>query len=134
MRSESSALPQSRKRGHEKKILGGVILFHPRPKPPRLPYKWKTKKGDTKKKFPGRKCLRKIWKPVSTRGSPPLPGTERAVPGRAPFHAPRLSSWTAAPLHSPGTPRVAVWGGRDVVARPRGIGWRPGEPVPRGAY
>ena len=50
-------------------------------------------------------------------GSPPLPGTEQAAPGRTPFDVPRLPSSTAALLLSPGTPRAAVWCSSGAVAR-----------------
>ena len=46
-----------------------------------------------------------------------IPGSERSVPGRA-LHAPRLPSRSSAPVLSSGSPRAAVWGGRDATLIP----------------
>ena len=72
--------------------------------------------------------------PPDIMETPTFPRTEQAVPGRAPFNAPRSLSWTAVPVLSPRTSRAAVWGERGAVARPRGVRWRSGEPVIHGAY
>ena len=83
---------------------------------------------------PRKKCLlyklqpkhgHKNMKLLPSRGFPPFPGTEQAVPARAPFHAPRSPSSPAAPLHSPVRPRAAPLGAG--VARSRGHGGPPVE-------
>ena len=65
---------------------------------------------------------------------PSLPGRGRAVPLTAPLHAPRSPSSPSAPVLSPGSPRVDVWGGRGTAAMPRWVRWRTIEPTPSGAY
>ena len=54
------------------------------------------------------------------------PGSERTVPGRVPFHAPRSPSRSSAPVRSPAPQRAAVWGGRGATARPRQPKWSSG--------
>ena len=83
------------------------------------------KDGDTGKNPP--RGMPPKWEPLPSRGSPPFPGTEQAVPGRAPSHALRSLCSMAAPALSPG--RLGL-----LLARPRGVWWRSREPVPRGAY
>ena len=61
--------------------------------------------------------------PLKTMETPPFPRIDQAAPRRALSHAPRSPSWTAAPVPSLGTPRVAVWGGRGAVARLWGVRW-----------
>ena len=119
--------------GDERKIPGGMIMFHPRKN--RLPYKWKPINGDTEKIIRERNASRYFGN--SLLGDPLFSrGTEQAVPGRAPFDASCSPSSEAAPLLLPVTPinRAAVWRSSGVVARPWGVGWRLGEPAPRGAY
>ena len=126
------ALPLSQNtRGYENISPEGMIMFHPRQKS--LTHYWKPKTGD-KNKIPGGTGLRKCWKPLPPRGSASFPGTEQFVHRGAPFDAPRSPSLALGPVLSPMTPWAAVWGGRGVVARPRGVRRRTGEPVLRGAY
>ena len=76
---------------------------------------------------PGGKGLRIYCEPLRSRGSSAsFPGRERAVPGRAPLHAPRSPSRASAAILSPGTARADVWGGRGTVVVPRGVRWRSG--------
>ena len=57
--------------------------------------------------------------------SPPSRGASDPSPG-GPFHAPRSPSRSWAPVLSPGSPRVAVWGGHGANPRPRVAEWRSG--------
>ena len=116
-------------RATKKTLEGGDNA--PSPETDRLPSNG-IPKTETQKKIPEGKCPRKVLKPLPSPGSLPFPGTEQAVPGRAPSHTPRSPSSMAAPFLSPGAPR-AVWGRRGAVARPRGVRWRLGEPVHREA-
>lgn len=60
----------------------------------------------------------------------PRPSRRENIPSlrRAPIiDAPPCPSSAAAPVLSPGEPRVVVWDGRGLIAWPRGVGWRSGE-------
>ena len=52
------------------------------------------------------------------------PGSDRPVPGWAPFHTPRSPSQASAVTRSPGTQRTDVLGRRGSVVVPRGVDWR----------
>lgn len=73
-------------------------------------------------------------KPSFPRDRSPSWGASKVILRGATFITLRSQRWAAAPLLSPRTPRAAVQGGRDAVARPREFGWRSGESAPRGAY
>ena len=78
-------------------------------------------------------CFAVSYRDFHIYDPPPHRGRASLSPG-APCHARRSPSWTAGPDLSPTTPRTAMWGGRGAIARPRGVGWRSGEPFPHGAY
>ena len=111
-------------RGYKTIIPGGMIVFHPRKKTPSIQMETQ-KRG--REKVPGREMHPElILKKTPCRESPPFPGTEQAVHGRAPYFAPRSPSLVVTPIASPGAPRAAVRGGRGAVARPPGGRWRSG--------
>ena len=108
----------------------------------------KLKKGKRQngghERFPGGKHLRKCRKPLPLRRSAPFPGTEQAVPWRAPFGAPRSPSLTLGPVLSPMTPCAAMWSARspaghtkktDVVLKIPNVRWATGKrltnPLPK---
>ena len=133
------------------KSQGGGNVFHPQKKTSSVEMETrnrKLKKGKRQngghERFPGGKHLRKCRKPLPLRRSAPFPGTEQAVPWRAPFGAPHSPSLTLGPVLSPMTPCAAMWSARspaghtkktDVVLKIPNVRWATGKrltnPLPK---
>ena len=110
------------------------IMFHPRKK--RLPYKRKLQNGDMgKNPMSGTKMPPKMKETTSFRGIPSFPGDRASCPREGTFPRPPLAELDGgARSFAGGTYGCCVrraW--RGAATRPRGVRWRSGEPVIRGA-
>ena len=73
---------------------------------------------DTAWERPPRCC-----EPLRLRRSASFSGRKRSVPRRTPLHALRSPCRESAAIHSPGTPRAYVSGGRGTIVVLMGVGW-----------